>query len=239
MKDNFEVCLALTLGYEGGYVNHPRDPGGPTNMGVTIATLSHELGRQATVADVKALTRETAAAIYRKKYWNLVGGDALPRGVDALLFDIAVNSGPGRALAWDNAFCTLAPMARIHALDARRRSFYRSLPIFNVFGRGWMARENNMFEHALAMAGHASIAQPAPAGAHASNNGRRTPAWMETMKGYRTYFAAGIVAVGGLLAQTDWLAFMQNPQAGLVALGSATLMAVMRSITTTAPGAIR
>ena len=77
MKSNFDACLALVLKYEGGYVDHPRDPGGPTNMGITIATLSHELGHAATREDVRQMTRETAAAIYRKKFWNLVGGDEL------------------------------------------------------------------------------------------------------------------------------------------------------------------
>ena len=56
------------------------------------------------------------------------------------------------------------------------------------------------------------------------------------MKGYRTYVASGLVALGGLVAQTDWVAFMANPQAGAVALGSAALMAVLRSVTTTPPG---
>ena len=59
------------------------------------------------------------------------------------------------------------------------------------------------------------------------------------MKGYRTYVAAGIVAVGGVIAQTDWISLIANPQAGFVALGSAALMAVMRSITTSAPGQVR
>lgn len=249
MKDNFPACLALTLKYEGGYVNHPRDPGGPTNLGVTIATLSHELGRKATVEEVRALTREAAGEIYRKKYWNLVDGDALPKGVDALLFDIAVNSGPGRALDWDRASRALAPPARVHALDARRRSFYRALAIFPVFGRGWMAREDDILKHSLAMAaGARPSAAPAPVsqtsasepvGAPDAIEIRRATERISNMKGYRTYMAAGLVAAGGVVAQTDWLAFMVNPQAGLVAIGSATLMAVMRSITTSAPGALR
>jgi hypothetical protein len=59
------------------------------------------------------------------------------------------------------------------------------------------------------------------------------------MKGYRTYIAAALVSLGGIIAQTDWIAFMANPKAGLVALGSGMLMAVMRSVTTTAPGEAR
>lgn len=59
------------------------------------------------------------------------------------------------------------------------------------------------------------------------------------MKGYRTYFAAALVAFGGVVAQTDWVSFIANPRAGLVAVGAAALMAVMRTITTSAPGAAR
>ena len=156
MKDNFAACLALTLKFEGGYVNNPRDPGGPTNMGITIATLSHELGRAATISDVMNLSRTPEGralveSIYRKKFWNLIGGDTLPMGVDAMLFDIAVNSGPGRALQW--SMPGLQTIVRIHALDSRRRSFWRSLKTFVTFGHGWNARENTLLAAALKMAG--------------------------------------------------------------------------------------
>ena len=238
MKDNFEACLALTLKYEGGYVNHPRDPGGPTNLGITIATLSDELGRAATIAEVRNLTRMTAASIYRKKYWNLIAGDALPSGVDALLFDIAVNSGPVRALQWHRQVLELSPLLRIRALDARRRSFYSALPTFSVFGHGWMARENDILAHAIAMVGASKNATSTPAEVAIPVESRLVQDRSLNMLGYRTYIASGLVAAGGLIAQTDWIAFMQNPQAGLVALGSAGLMAFMRSITRTPPGLI-
>lgn len=55
------------------------------------------------------------------------------------------------------------------------------------------------------------------------------------MTGYRTYIAAALVALGGIIATTDWLAFMANPKAGMVAIGTAALMAIMRTITTTPP----
>lgn len=153
MKMNFEACLALTLGYEGGYSNNPKDPGGPTNLGVTIATLSHELGRAASVAEVRALTKASVGPIYRKKFWNLINGDDLPAGVDCLAFDVAVNSGPGRALQWLAATKDIrTPVDRVKALDGRRRSFWRALKIFVTFGRGWMNRENDILKHALAMA---------------------------------------------------------------------------------------
>ena len=152
MKENFMTALELTLKYEGGFVWDKHDPGGPTNMGITIATLSHELGHQATVTEVRNLSRNTAANIYRKKYWNVVGGDKLPNGVDILAFDIAVNSGPGRALLWLDAVRGKPVSEQIRLLDERRRSFYKGLKTFWRFGKGWMAREKDLFSHAVALA---------------------------------------------------------------------------------------
>src|SRR4051794_36362256 len=72
---NFEKCFAFILQFEGGFTNDPKDPGGPTNLGITQATLSAFLGRQATIAEVKALTPEKVAPIYRGKFWDHVNGD--------------------------------------------------------------------------------------------------------------------------------------------------------------------
>jgi hypothetical protein len=94
----FAACLEEVLWHEGGYADNPRDPGGATNLGITIATLGEWRGRAVTKADVKALTREEAAAIYRARYWKRVRGDALPAGLDLAVFDFAVNSGPARAV---------------------------------------------------------------------------------------------------------------------------------------------
>jgi lysozyme family protein len=154
MKDNFPVALKLALKYEGNFVWDKRDPGGPTNMGITIATLSHELGRKATVADVRNLSKDTAGNIYRAKYWNTIDGDKLPSGVDILAFDIAVNSGPGRAIQWLRECRGMTPDKQVAYLDNRRRNFYHALKTFAYFGRGWMARENDLHGHALALLDH-------------------------------------------------------------------------------------
>ena len=146
---NFQNCLTFTLHYEGGFTNNPRDPGGPTNLGVTIATLSHELGRAATIAEVRALTPATATPIYRKKFWNLIDGDGLPAGVDLITFDIAVNNGPGRALRWLDETANTAPRDRILALHKFRVGFWRSLPIFATFAGRWMKRETACLAAAL------------------------------------------------------------------------------------------
>jgi lysozyme family protein len=78
MKENWDRAFAEVIKYEGGYVNHPQDPGGPTNLGITQATLSRWLRRRASVADVKALTREKVKPIYKQNFWDVIKGDDLP-----------------------------------------------------------------------------------------------------------------------------------------------------------------
>ena len=96
----FAACLPLILAHEGGWVDHPSDPGGATNLGVTIGTLSDWLGRPATKVEVKALTPATVAPIYEARYWKAAHCHELPAGVDYMCFDLAVNSGPGQSLKW-------------------------------------------------------------------------------------------------------------------------------------------
>jgi lysozyme family protein len=141
MRENFDRAFSFMLKYEGGYSDNPKDPGGPTNLGVTITTLSHELGRRATRTEMRNLTPAAVQPIYRKKYWNVVGADALPAGVDLLAFDIAVNSGPGRALRFLDKTDRQAPADRIESLHALRMSFWRGLSTWKYFGRGWARRE--------------------------------------------------------------------------------------------------
>lgn len=155
MRENFGRSLTFTLKYEGGYVDNPKDPGGPTNLGVTIATLSHELGRRATRTDVRNLTASTVRPIYFKKFWSVVDADALPAGVDLLAFDIAVNSGPGRALQFLTKTSNQPPADRIERLHALRMGFWRGLPIWKYFGRGWTARETACLALARQMVGGA------------------------------------------------------------------------------------
>jgi lysozyme family protein len=152
MQENFSRSLTFTLAYEGGYVDNPRDPGGPTNRGITIATLSHELGRQATRTDVRNLTIQQAGSIYQKKYWNAVGSDSKPAGVDLMLFDIGVNMGVGRALRFNDETGSLAPKDRIVALDRLRMGFWRHLRTWPIFGKGWSRRENACLALARQMA---------------------------------------------------------------------------------------
>lgn len=154
---NFQVCQAFTLKYEGGFVNNPRDPGGPTNCGITLVTLSHELGRRATITEVRALTPQSSVvrAIYEKKFWNVIDGAALPKGVDLIAFDIAVNMGPGRVLPWLEASRNMKPTDRIKYLHNKRLTFWKQLKIWATFWKGWTRREQACYAQAMQMAGSA------------------------------------------------------------------------------------
>ena len=90
---NFSECLKLVLHHEGGYVNHPKDPGGETNMGVTKRVYEEFGGTK----DMKDLEFEDVMPIYKKNYWDRVKADDLPAGLDLCVFDFGVNAGTGRA----------------------------------------------------------------------------------------------------------------------------------------------
>jgi lysozyme family protein len=167
---NFPACLDIVLAKEGGYVDHPADPGGATNLGITFATLSAWRGHPITKADVAALTKAEAGEIYRAKYWNPTRCADLPAGLDLAVFDYGVNSGVGRparalqkilGVPQDGVIgpVTLAaikqrdPRELIEALCDERLRFLRSLPTWGVFGRGWTSRVEDVRVRARGMAG--------------------------------------------------------------------------------------
>jgi hypothetical protein len=168
-SSNFKTCLDLVLVQEGGFADNPRDPGGATNLGITQRVLEQWRGGAVGVDEVKTLTRQEAGEIYRAQYWNMLHCDSLPRGIDLVAFDMGVNAGPSRAArllqkavgaAQDGAIgpATLAatraadPVEVIRNLSAGRMAFYRSLPTWPDFGRGWTRRTNDIETAALAMA---------------------------------------------------------------------------------------
>lgn len=97
MDKNFSRSLAAVLEYEGGYVNNPKDPGGPTNLGITLGNFRRFIKPTGTISDLKALTREQAGVVYRRQYWDKVMASDLPGGIDHCVMDFAVNSGDDRA----------------------------------------------------------------------------------------------------------------------------------------------
>lgn len=164
---NFVPCLEITLTHEGGWANHPRDPGGATNKGVTFATFQHWFPGS-TVEDLRAITDEQVQAIYWGGYWKPIRATDMPKGVDLAAFDYAVNSGPSRAakhLQWVvgvKGDGVVGPMTMtairdrsgkdvIQGLCAKRLSFLKSLSTFGVFGKGWTRRVADVEARAVAM----------------------------------------------------------------------------------------
>jgi hypothetical protein len=87
---SYDEALARLLEHEGGYSNHPSDPGGPTNWGITIFDYRRYIDPRATAADVRAMQVEVAKRIYREKYLNALRCDELPAGVDYDVFGYSV-----------------------------------------------------------------------------------------------------------------------------------------------------
>jgi lysozyme family protein len=169
MKDNFDQCLKLVLKHEGGFVNHPIDPGGMTCLGVTKATWEGFTGELCNEADMRALTPEAVKPLYQKLFWGPMQCDLLPKGVDYAVFDLAVNSGNGRAAKLLQASVGAVPDGQIgpRTLEAiggknppllirdicgRRLTFMRGLPTWKTFGRGWSRRVADVESKAVAMA---------------------------------------------------------------------------------------
>jgi lysozyme family protein len=157
MKDNFDAALKAILHHEGGYVNHPADPGGMTNLGVTKRVWEEWVGHEVDEKTMRELTPEIVGPMYKAKYWDKIKGDDLPAGVDYCVFDAAVNSGPGRAAKWLQSCVgvepdggigpkTLAAVAAIDPADLvddyakRRLSFMMDLKTWDTFGKGWGRR---------------------------------------------------------------------------------------------------
>lgn len=90
--------IQVVLDHEGGFVNHKRDRGGPTNFGVTQKTYSHYLGRKATLDDVRNMTEETAREIYERNYYTGPRIHTLPDPPQTLVLDMAINHGPRNAI---------------------------------------------------------------------------------------------------------------------------------------------
>lgn len=153
MSDRFTVCLPITLAYEGGYIDHPKDPGGATNLGITIKTLSSWLGRPASKAEVKALTVDKAAPIYRKNYWDAAGCGGYRPGADLCVFDAAVNSGVSRSLSWAKGVKAGADAkAFVSQFCDLRLGFLKRLGTWSTFGKGWSRRIADIRAKATTMA---------------------------------------------------------------------------------------
>jgi len=158
----------MLLEHEGGYVNNKHDKGGMTNLGVTKRVYDKWIGRESTEQEMRDLTPDDVAPIYKKNYWDRVKGDSLPSGLDWACFDWAVNSGSGRpakavqravGATQDGAIGnqTLGLIAEkdpkfiIDYVYTVRQAFYESLDDYKHFGRGWSRRNTETLHQAMKM----------------------------------------------------------------------------------------
>ncbi|MBX5001897.1 glycoside hydrolase family 108 protein [Rhizobium lentis] len=165
MATEFQRSLTKVLVHEGGFSNHPDDPGGATMRGVTQRVYDeYRRSISALPIPVKNISDAELQAIYKRKYWDEIKGDKLAAGVSYVVFDGAVNSGVAQSVKWLQRALqamglyqgaidgilgqgTLLALGGVNDNDAlisriieRRRAFLRALKTFKTFGRGWMAR---------------------------------------------------------------------------------------------------
>ncbi len=235
----FDLCLAEVLRHEGGYVDHPSDPGGATNMGITHKTLARwravspwwDLPKSA----VQSLTRAEAARIYRAGYWDLCRAGELPPGIDLAVFDYAVNSGPDRAVRALQAVLgvvvdglvgplTIGAATRANAVEAvnaicdRRLGFLRGLSTFATFGRGWTSRVGSIRAAALAVASRTGP----------STSGETT---MDILSGYKTYIVAAMMLLAGIAQMLGFdLPAMEGSSSGSLMLEALAIIFLRRGL---------
>ena len=157
MKQNLLPAMAHMLRSEGGFSNHPADKGGVTNLGVTQETWESWLGHPVTEKEMRSLTPEKVAPMYKQKYWDKIRGDDLPTGLDYAVFDFAVNSGPGRAVKMlqrvlgvtEDGVIGPKTIAKAQSVVSNeliddyndaRLVFLKALPTWDTFGKGWGRR---------------------------------------------------------------------------------------------------
>lgn len=204
MQINFNKSLDLVLKHEGGWSNHPSDPGGATMRGVTQRVYTGYRSRKGLPdRSVRSIELAELRDIYKRQYWDAVCGDDLPSGLDYAVFDYAVNSGPVRAardlqralgIKVDGhigqstiaAAMKLDTMTVVRKLQALRMAFLQSLKTFPVFGKGWTSRVNGVLLAADVMAARPHTVSPAvavtPEPAPASDEGSEEVANSRTQK---------------------------------------------------------
>ena len=172
MQKNFVSSLKHVLVHEGGYVDHPKDPGGATNKGVTLAVFQRFYGASMGKDDLRAITDEQLEHIYKTGYWDKCRCDDLPNGIDYVVFDQAVNSGPGRSAKWLQAVVDVTVDGGIgtQTIDATRQqdaaqvidamcderlAFMKRIrngELWETFGRGWQARVDDVRANGIRLA---------------------------------------------------------------------------------------
>ena len=161
MTEGFEKAVNLILKHEGGYVNHPDDPGGETNFGIAKRSYPD--------VDIAKLSENDAKAIYKEDFWDRVKGDDLPAPIALMVFDTAVNMGISRGAKFLQTVVDAQPIDGIigsgtvaktnTAYEEKgleileefakiRLGWYKKLDTFETFGRGWTRRVEETLEAA-------------------------------------------------------------------------------------------
>jgi len=158
MKENYQSALNHVLQSEGLWSDNPADPGGATMKGITLDTYRAWKGNpHISKDDLKAISDQEVYDLYKQNYWDKVKGDDLPSGVDYAVFDASVNMGVGRAskLIQEAAgvpadgvigngtlqvIKNANPIDLINKFSDEKDAFYKSLPTFGTFGKGWLNR---------------------------------------------------------------------------------------------------
>lgn len=235
-KMTYDEALKRVLAHEGGYTNHPADPGGPTNYGITIADYRRHVKPGATAADVRAMKVEEAKAIYRAKYWDALRCDDLPAGVDYAVFDYGVNSGIGRAARVLQRVLGLADdgqigpqtIAALRPRDAKvvvaaicdeRLAFLRHLGTWPVFGKGWGRRVAEVRAESLRMADNAH--RPAPVASAPAVGAATGKGMVPVNAAAQTGAAAGVIVTGATAAA------QANHAPTIITIAVATLLAAV------------
>jgi len=166
MQTNYPDCRAFVRKYEGGFSNIRSDPGnwtgGKVGSGQLKGTKYGIAANSHPNLDIANLTMEQADAIFKTEYWDTIGGDAMPMGVDLVSFDVSVNSGSGKARQWyvDARAASQQPLEQIRTICTRRLSFMHGLRAWSQFGKGWAARVSACEAKAIVMASKALSLHP-------------------------------------------------------------------------------
>lgn len=178
-------AIELVLAHEGGFVNHPSDPGGVTNRGITMtvaqqyaAEIGWIKGRKLTINDMRSLPLWFAEKVYKAKYWDALNCDQLEPGVDYAVFDYGVNSGVGRSgrvlrrvlgLSDTNSAVTADVITAANKRNAswlaaavcdERLSYLKGLKTWLTFGKGWSRRVSEVRSFSIKIAEDISVSVP-------------------------------------------------------------------------------
>ena len=211
VTEKFRRCDAVTAAWEGGYVNHPRDPGGATDRGVTQATYdAWRRSRGLATRPVKGVTAAEAEALFFSEFWVPCGGDTLAAGVDLATYDASVNSGVKRGRKWLIASIGGPDHETVQKICAKRLGFMRSLKIWETFGKGWGRRVADIQAKGVAWALAASAHPDMIPGTLQQEASRKETAASNQAKGATGAVATGSAGTGTAVVDqsanaADWL----------------------------------